>query len=97
MRGDPPTILVECACDRREVRRRHRVDSEVSAVATHGADEWLCHEAAFKPTVNAEFDAADAHPFVAFVLLERRAREDLAHRGRIAQAGAGARRWQINV
>src|SRR5436190_10737352 len=73
MRGHAPAILVERARDRRKVRRRHGVDTEVSAVAAHGADEWLCHEAAFEATVNAELDAADAHPLVALVLLEWRA------------------------
>src|SRR3954466_14555049 len=70
VRGHAPAILVEHARDRREVRRRHGVDPEVSAVPAHGADEWLCHEAAFEATVDAELDAADAHPFVAFVLFQ---------------------------
>src|SRR5882724_7507335 len=92
MRGDAPAILVERARDRREVRRRHGVDPEISAVAAHGADEWPRHETTLEAAVDAKLDAADAHPFVAFVLLERRARENFAHGGRVAQASAGARR-----
>src|SRR6266700_7086930 len=91
MRGDAPAILVERARDRREIRRRHGVDPKVSAVAAHGADEWLRHEATFEAAVDAELDAADAHPFVAFVLLERRTRENLTNGGRVTQAGTGAR------
>src|SRR5262245_11205098 len=97
MRGNAPAILVERARDRREVRRRHGVDPEISAVPAQGADEWLRHEAAFEAAVDAELDAADAHPFVAFVLLERRARENLAHGGRVTQASASTRRRQIDV
>ncbi len=97
MRGDAPAILVERARDRREIRRRHGVDPKVSAVAAHGADEWLRHEAAFEAAVDAELDAADAHPFVAFVLLERRTRENLPNGRRVTQTGAGARRRQIDV
>src|SRR5438874_9708230 len=97
MGGDAPAILVERARDRRKIRRRHGVDPEISAFAAYGADEWLRHEAAFEPAVDAELDAADAHPFVAFVLLERRTRENLANGGRVTQAGTGARGRQIDV
>src|SRR5256885_8492100 len=95
--GDAPAILVERARDPREVGRRHGVDAEIGAVPAHSADEWLRHEAAFEATVDAELDAADAHPLVAFVLLERRARENLTHGSRVAQASAGASGGQIDV
>src|SRR5438552_14478766 len=97
MGGDSPAILVERARDRRKIRRRHGVDPEISALAAYGADEWLRHEAAFEAAVDAELDAADAHPFVAFVLLERRTRENLANGRRVTQAGTGARGRQIDV
>src|SRR5215831_14440246 len=97
MRGDAPAILVERAGDGGEIRRRHRVDTVIGAAAAHGADEWLRHETTLEAAVDAELDAADAHPFVAFILLERRAREHLAHRRRITQAGTGARCRQIDI
>src|SRR5262245_6798973 len=69
MGGDAPAVLVEGARDRREVSSRHGVDAVIGAAAAHGADERLRHETTLEAAIDTQLDAADAHPFVALVLL----------------------------
>src|SRR5262252_450325 len=67
--------------------RHHGEPIEGAALAVF-AGERLRHVPAFEAAVDQKLDAADAHPFVAFVLLERRFFDDFADAGRIALAEA---------
>src|SRR5262245_22440712 len=97
MGGHAPAVLAEHLGDRREDLRRDGIDPVVGPAAAHGPNEWLRHEAALETAVDAKLHAADTDPFVAFILLERGARQDLTHRLNVAHANAGAGCGKVDV
>src|SRR5262245_9694368 len=97
MGGHAPAALGKHPCDSRKGSRRYGIDAEIGSAATHLADERLRHESALEAAIDAELDTAKAHPFVAFVLFERRARQYLTHGFGIDHTRSGACCREIDV
>src|SRR5215469_18728134 len=93
VRGYPPAPGIEHFDDLSVRLRRHDGDPVIRAALSKLAHKRLCHVPALETAVDQKLYAAHAHPFVAFILFEWRARQDRAHTLQISHAYS----WKIDV